>query len=209
MANQSQDPVKVIEARKFDIDSLTTIVPRSFHPVNPYIKQALPDTPLVRKWWAQVFEYERNEPNCHVLVALDPATDKDIGILLLRLMGAHEEGAGVWTNYELSEDHDEVMYSSMVNSMVEHRERTMLGRPHYLIELFGVDHAWKGRSVGTKLLARACEIADRDGYDVFVQSNASAKAFYARLGFNAEGEVMMPGEHQYREYMLVRRKSKE
>lgn len=197
--------ISVSEARQSDLDSLTTIVTRSFHPVNPYIKRALPDTPELRAWWSRIFEDEMREESCHVLVALDSKTNKDIGVLTLRLLAPNDKGAGFWTMYPLTQDHEWEKYRSMVDGMVEARERLMLGRPHYLIELFGVDNAFKGRGVGTKLLARACEIGDEAGHDTFVQSNASARDFYMRLGFSCDGEAVMPGEPKYIEYMMIRR----
>ena len=197
--------ITVTEARQSDLDSLTTIVPRSFHPVNSYIKKALPDTPKLREWWSRIFKDEMKDDNCHVLVAIDSETDKTIGILTLRLLGPDDKGAGFWTNADLTEHHNNEMYRSMVDAMVEARERLMLGRSHYLIELFGADHECKGKGVGTKLLKRACEIADGDGYDVFVQANASAKDFYRKLGFGCVNESVMPGEVEYVEYMMVRR----
>lgn len=81
----------------------------------------------------------------------------------------------------------------------------MLGRPHFLIELFGAEHGWQGKGVGTKLLKRACDIADEKGHDVFVQANGGARGFYERLGFRCEAEVVMPGEAKYMECMMVRR----
>ena len=196
---------EVCEARQSDLPSLTTIVPRSFHPVNAYIKQALPDTPKLRDYWFRIFEDERKDTSCHVLIALDPNTDNEIGILTLRLLGPDEGGAGFWTMYPYTDDHDHEKTKSMVDCMVEARERLMMGRSHYLIELFGADHAYKGRGIGTKLLARACEIADQHGHDIFVQANASARDFYARLSFQCEGEAVMPGEAKYTEYIMVRR----
>ena len=207
MANKI-DEVKVIEARPSDIESLTTIVARSFHPVNPYIKKTLPDTPGMRQWWSRIFTNESNDPSCHVLVALDPATDKDIGILNLRFFEPEDRGVGFWTSYKWVEDIDHDLCKPMIDAMVEFRERIMMGSRHYLIELFGAEQGWKGKGIGTKLLARACEIADGDQCDLFVQANGSAKGFYERLGFRCEGESVMPGEAKYMEYMMVRRYNK-
>ena len=197
--------ITVCEARRSDLSSLSTIVARSFHPVNPYIKQAFPDTPKLREWWSRIFEDEMRNDSCRVLIALDSNTDIIVGILTLRLLGPDDRGAGFWTAYPSTEDHDHEKTTSMIEVMVEARERLMFGRPHYLIELFGADHGHKGRGVGTKLLARACEIADQAGHDVFVQANASAMGFYTRLSFECEGEAVMPGEAKYSEYMMVRR----
>lgn len=93
----------------------------------------------------------------------------------------------------------------MIDGMVEHRERLMLGKPHYLVEMFCADHDYKGKGVGSALLAKACEIADAGSYDVFVQANAGAKSFYEKFGFRVEDEVVMPGEGEYVECMMVRR----
>ena len=205
--HSSDDEVTVIEARPSDIDSLTTIVPRSFHPANPYIKETLPDTARLREWWSRVFSDESKDPTCHVLVAIDPDTDKDIGVLTLRLLGPHDKGVGFWTSpsHLWPPDINHEMCKAMIDSMVENRERLMMGKSHYLIELFGAEHGWKGKGVGTKLLRRACEIADGEGVDVFVQANGSAKGFYERLGFECEGSVVMPGDEGYAEFMMVRR----
>ncbi|KAK4546798.1 hypothetical protein LTR36_001530 [Oleoguttula mirabilis] len=194
----------VIEATLSNVKSLSTIVSRSFHPVNPYIKKVFPDTARMRQWWAQIFTDEIHDSSCKVLTAIDPNDGAAIGALTLRLLGAEDRGSGLWTMYDLTEDHDTMAYQPMVAGMTEHRERTMLGTPHFLIELFGVDDAYKGRQIGKKLLMRACQIADQAGYDTFVQANASARAFYCKLGFVEQGKSVMPGEAEYVEYMLVR-----
>jgi len=196
--------IQVVEASLADVESLTTIVPRSFHPVNPYIKMVLPDTAGMRQWWTKAFVDELLDPNCKVLTAIDHNNGSAIGILTLRLMGAQDRGSGLWTMYDLTEDHDKSAYQPMIAGMTEHRERTMLGTPHFLIELFGVDDAYKGRRIGKQLLSRACEIADKAGYETFVQANASARAFYCKLGFEQRGKSVMPGDAEYVEYMLVR-----
>ena len=197
--------ITVSEAKPSDLESLGTIVERSFNPVNSYIKQCFPSTPTVRNWWSQIFSDLLKDPASHPLVAYANTTDKDIGILTLRLLEPEEKGAGFWTVCNWTSDHDVEMIKPMVDTMVEYRERLMLGRKHFLIELFGAAYAYKGRGVGTKLLAKACEIADGAGLDVFVQSNASARDFYARQGFRVEGEAVMPGGAGYKEYLMVRR----
>lgn len=194
----------VVEASEPDVPSLSTIVPRSFHPVNPYIKKCFPDTPSLRAWWSRIFFDETKDPNCHVLTCIDPDTGTAIGILTLRLIGPDEKGSGFWSMYDVTPDHDENAYRPMIDGMSEHRERLMLGKAHLLIELFGVDDGYKGQRVGQKLLARACEIGDEAGQDIFVQANASARGFYCKQGYEVKAQVSMPGEMEYVEYMLVR-----
>lgn len=80
----------------------------------------------------------------------------------------------------------------------------MTGQPHFVVELFGVDHEMKGFGLGKKLLLKACEIADEAGLSVFVMANASAKGIYQHpeIGFEDRDVKVLPGE--YEEYMLVR-----
>ena len=82
----------------------------------------------------------------------------------------------------------------------------MMGQPHFVVELFGVDHETKGSGLGKKLLLKACEIADEAGLTVFVMANASAKGIYQHpeIGFELRDVKVLPGEMQYEEYMLVR-----
>ena len=197
--------IAVVEARPTDLDSLATIVPRSFHPANPYIEKTLPDTPDVRRWWCNVFALEIEDPTCHLLTAIDSSSDKDIGLLALRLLSSDARDVGFWTMYDWPADFERDMFKAMIDSMTEYREKLMMGKPHYLIELFGADHEWKGFGVGKKLLSRVCEIVDAEGHDVFVQANGSAKSFYEQFGFKCEAEAAMPGEREYVEYMMVRR----
>ena len=82
----------------------------------------------------------------------------------------------------------------------------MMGRPHFVVELLGVDHETKGLGLGKKLLLRACEVADEAGLPVFVMANASAKGIYQHpeIGFELRDVKVLPGEMQYEEYILMR-----
>lgn len=204
---RSKEAILISEAEESDLDSLTTIVPRAFHPVNPYIKRALPDTPSVRAWWKEIFTSEINDRTCHVLVARNPQvnTESIVGVLTLRLMHAEDRGAGFWTLHHPAPDIDQGLFTEMIAGMLEYRTKLITGKPSYLLELFGVDHAWKGHKMGIKLLARAGEIADGSGHDIFVQANAGAKSFYEKLGFVCEAKVPIGEDGSYVEYMLVRR----
>lgn len=79
----------------------------------------------------------------------------------------------------------------------------MFGRPHFCVDHFGVDAEHQGRGLGKVLLGRACEIADREGLDVFVEANEFAESFYLKFGFETERKLEMPGGMT--ECFLVRR----
>ncbi|KAK3052008.1 hypothetical protein LTR09_006962 [Extremus antarcticus] len=207
----------ILPIRDSDIPALTTILARSFHPTNPYIKATLPDTPAVREWWREIFQNCLADTRWHVLVASPAATpsgstdEEAIGVLILRLMQPHELGSGLWTAFPRTREHDAEKYDSMVGAMSKHREAIMRvgdevgARVHYLVELLGVDHSWKGKGIGAALLRRACEVADAEGLEVFVQANGSARAFYEKVGgFGVVAREVMPGGNGYEEFMLVR-----
>lgn len=84
-------PIQIRPAIPSDLPSLTTIVPRAFHPRNAYIKKCHPDTPAVRAWWWKIFAEEIAEPDCYVLVA---AIGDDDGNLL-EGGGGEREGKGM------------------------------------------------------------------------------------------------------------------
>lgn len=126
-------------------------------------------------------------------------------------MQPHELGSGSWSLFPRTGDHDAVKFDAMVDAMSRHREAIMRvgdesgARVHYFVELLGVDHSWKGKGVGAALLRRACEVADAEGLEVFVQANGSARAFYEKVGgFGVVAREVMPGGNGYEEFMLVR-----
>lgn len=88
--SKPKPPIQIRPAIPSDLPSLTTIVPRAFHPRNAYIKKCHPDTPAVRAWWWKIFAEEIAEPDCYVLVAA--IGDDDDGNLLEGGGGGGEGG---------------------------------------------------------------------------------------------------------------------
>lgn len=204
------DPPKMMEAEIVvkqatmdQVDSLSTIVARSFHPVNPYIARCMPDTPMVRQWWRRLFSKSIQDDYCYVFTAVDKSNGEVVGVLNLRFQGPDQKGAGMWTEFDITPDHDAESYRAIIDAMAEAREKHMSGNAHLLLELFGVDHAYKGRKIGHRLLRAACDLATDGGYEIFVQANSSALAFYQRQDFQLRETKIMPGEEAYEEHMLV------
>ena len=202
--------LSITEARPSDIESLSTILARGFHPTNPYIKRCYPDTPAVRQWWARIFTDLLTNPDCHVLTALRTEPNSPsfppyaAGVLILRLLSADERGAGFWTAFPMTPDHDVPACTEMINGMVKAREKMMLGKTHFVIEMFSVESAMQRSGVGSRMMKRACEIADEAGSETFVQANHFARRFYERFGFVCRETKTLPGDEGYVECMLVR-----
>ncbi|EME87105.1 uncharacterized protein MYCFIDRAFT_29868 [Pseudocercospora fijiensis CIRAD86] len=206
-----KDNFKILEATPTHIPSCTTILPRSFHSQNAFVRKCFPDTPLVRTWWTKIFLEEIASDNCHVFIAVDgndtPST-KVLGILCMRLLDADDDSAGFYSLYPFTPDHDAEMFRPAMDAMVEGRRKVFFGtgKRHWLIELLGVDEGYQGMGVGRRLMEKGFEIADFRGEDVFVEANAGAVGMYIKMGFESQGSVVMPGEMRYEEFMLVRRR---
>jgi ribosomal protein S18 acetylase RimI-like enzyme len=110
-----------------DVSSLTTIVPRSFHPTNPYIRALVPDTSTIRQWWLQVFTSELATPETsYLLVAVAATEDKGkpsetLGVLSMQLLNSREPGAGFWSTVPPTSDHNLSAYAEIASSISDAR----------------------------------------------------------------------------------------
>ncbi|KAK2763688.1 hypothetical protein FQN54_009304 [Arachnomyces sp. PD_36] len=200
--------VTISEANEGDLASLSTMMPRAFHPVNSFFLKLFPDTPQMQEWWHKIFLSAYADPSCRLLTAKDENTQdagkRVVGVLFLQLCGGSDDkGAGFWTTHGLTTDHDAELFAVTIAPIIEPRARLMQGRRHYLLQLFGVDHLYQGRGIGKKLLQTACDIADQNGYDIFVEANMRAAPFYMRFQFRLLEEIPLPGE-TYSEGLLLR-----
>lgn len=219
-AQAQRSGFKIIEARLSDVESLTTIMPRAFHPTNDYIKRALPDGQAMRSWWTSVFSDMIRTPTSHLLTAVigsgpnhDPQSTADvpepsgtshaIAVLALSLHDASAPGPGFWSSHPLSSDHNLELCEPMFAAVADGRDEYMPGKTHFIIELFGVEHAYQGGGLGGRLIQEVCRLADDAGHEIFVQANGFARKFYEKHGFVCKGTKIMPGG-KYEECMMVR-----
>ncbi|KAJ6438861.1 NAD(P)-binding protein [Purpureocillium lavendulum] len=175
-----------------DVASLGTLHARAFHPGNAWHRRVLPAS--ISPWWRDKYALDMADPAYRLLKVSSPAApDVVLGLICVRRYAADERGAGRWTRLPPPPGADADAYAAMIRSMIQHRERLMLGRAHLCVDYLAVDAESQGRGFGTRLLARACGIADDQGLDVFVQANEFAEGFYRRFGFRSEQKLQMPG----------------
>lgn len=205
--DEARPEIVLREAEDSDVGSLTTILARSFFPINAYVKAALPDTSLMREWWRKVYREEISSSACHPLIACDASNSEDsvVGVACLRLIDPSQDAVGgFWDRHPWTPDHDQTRWGPPVACMMHYEQKLMhdVGMPYYLLELLAVDHAYKGQSIGRRLVLAACDIADHGGLAIFLQSG-SARDFYLRLnrGFKVQAE---PDWNGYRACVLVR-----
>ena len=70
--------------------------------------------------------------------------------------------------------------------------------PNGQIGRMAVLPAWRRRDVGTRLLARAIDVAERQGLTVFLHAQADAQGFYERNGFVVSGGVFLEAGIEHR-----------
>jgi GNAT superfamily N-acetyltransferase len=176
-----------------DLPSIGTLHARAYHPTREWHRRIFPES--IAPWWENKYAMDIADPNSYVLKISSPDSPTPtpvLGLLSLRKYDANEKGGGRWTSSPPPPEVDKEAYDAMIKSMVEYRERFMLGRVHLCLDHFGVDHEYQGRGMGKMLIAKACEIADREKLDVFVQANEFAESFYHNFGFGTEGRLEMP-----------------
>lgn len=202
--------LSVTPAREADLESLSDLVPRAFHRSNEYFRTTLPNTPLLRQWWAGLIGDAIRDLIYHVLTIIDsnetPGARLAVSLLLLRRIAADGTGENVFHRHPPTADHDHARYAAMLRGSVGGpRERLMSGVSHFSLDLFGVDDQYQGSGLGKALLKTACEIADAQSADIFVQANIYARAFYEKRGFQCVEEILLPGPEKYGEVFLVYR----
>ncbi|KAF2160182.1 hypothetical protein M409DRAFT_29263 [Zasmidium cellare ATCC 36951] len=171
------------DARIEDLESLETIVPRSFFAVNPFMKELLPDTPAIREWWRRIYEDLISNPNSYLPIAIDSTTNAVVGTITLDAVLQGQPAGGALTRYPGTEDRGKG-WDEAIQHFAEHDNEAVGSRNRFLVEIMGVDSAYQGKGIGQRLVADACQYADAKGWPIWLETSA-AKGFYQKqkLGF--------------------------
>jgi ribosomal protein S18 acetylase RimI-like enzyme len=170
-----------------DIESMTTMVPRSYDP-DAFLPQVIPDTPLIREWWAKTYGAALEDPAARILIAVEGT--KTVGIFTMHYLGPDPPAAqsgGVTVAIPLTPDHSPMLKEAF-DGLKEERKELMGDEPHYLIELVGVDAEYQSLGIGRKLTKWACGIADQSDAAIYLQTTA-ARDYYCNkldLGFKQQ-----------------------
>ncbi|KAI1284682.1 acyl-CoA N-acyltransferase [Xylaria sp. FL0933] len=186
---ETTDAVNTIilrEASLGDLDSLETIVPRSFFPVNEFMKMMFPDTPAMRAWWREIFEQYIRNPAFYLPVAIDTTTNVVVGAAPFRGVQQGQPFGGFMAQHPATSDHPAEIWQKAIQTFIENEKSTVGDRDRFLIEILGVDHTYQGRGIGKQLVARLCEIADSKGYPIFLETS-QAREFYLKQENGFEG----------------------
>ncbi|KAH7417785.1 acyl-CoA N-acyltransferase [Cadophora sp. MPI-SDFR-AT-0126] len=185
-----------------DLPSIGTLHARAFHTKSDWHRKVFPLS--ISPWWEAKYALDIPDPTSRLLKISPVSSPHTVtGLLSLRKYTTDERGAGRWSSFPPPPEVDRETYKAMIDAMIEYREKYMFGKEHFCVDHFGVDSAVQGKGLGSILLGRACEIADAEGLDIFVQANEFAESFYQRFGFKTEGTLVMPGG--LTECFLVRR----
>ena len=203
--HQPQYVVK--DATVHDLDEVSSVFPLSFHPTSAYMRQAIPDTPIIRRWWTETNIKALSDPQIRLYEAVDIHTDRIAAICRCRITDesviSAEVDAGLWSQVPLTPDHDHYLCTSFIRFMAEERTAAMRDRRHIMIELLGTIHAYKGQGAGSTLVEAVCQVADSEQIPVFVEANGGVVGFYLKLGFAEVRRAVMPGG-EYVEHVMIR-----
>ena len=186
---QGSDGLEVREASEADIQSLTTIIPRSCAPDALLNQLFPPDSVLIQQWWAEVYRKAAKLASYHILVAVHGYTV--IGVLTLHFWHPEDPistNNGLCTLVPLTDGHvkrkelEEALYNQ-----ASRRERIMQKQPNFMIDLMVVDQEYQNRGIGRRMVECACRIADSKNAAIFLQTT-KAIAFYLNLNMGFESQ---------------------
>ncbi|KAJ8073460.1 hypothetical protein PM082_011736 [Marasmius tenuissimus] len=218
------DTPKIRQAEPTDTKEMSPLFASSFHPVSPYIKRAMPDTPVVEAWWEAIHNYSVTSPDIsiHVVTCADeivalgrwrfssptwdtePIEGSQPDSENSNLAFTSDTSAGTWSLFGFSPDHDEEMCKSLIDFLGVTRKSYMSGRAHVLLELVLCAHEYKGVGAGRMLVEQCVREADERGLEIFVETNGPIVKFYEKFGFEVKERLVMPGGYGYEEIILVR-----
>ena len=206
--------VDVRTSSSADLPGLSTAFFRAFHPGNAYMQRVIPDTDATRQWFRSIFSKMIESPDYRLYTAhlsMPHTESRVVGYIALRYRRPGDgdgDGGGIFENEPLTSDHDPTGCNAMLHPEGMDPD-VLLGdvkqRRHVSVENFGVEKSYAGGGIGTLLLRRACEEADREGLEMVVGANEKASSFYKKVGFEERGRAVMPGEEKYTLCLLVRR----
>jgi hypothetical protein len=200
-------PTQLRQATNADIPRLVDVFFEAFHPVSPYMRQAQPDTMIVRKFWDTTFRQALDDPELTVMVVVDCSVEPHRIIALGRFRLSPPSAsldAGQWSRIPWTEDHDVELCDGFASFLASCRQKMMHGVEHYFIELLATSHLHKQTGAGRLLLEWVCRQADQNHIPIFVETNGDIVSFYEKFDFEVKERLIMPGGHGYEEFIMIR-----
>lgn len=76
----------------------------------------------------------------------------------------------------------------------DHRRKHLMPSPHWYLSAVGVDPARHGEGLGSALVRRGIERAERDGRPIYLETETESNVrFYERLGFEVLEQSVATG----------------
>lgn len=119
----------------------------------------------------------------------------------------------------MAQRREEVMGDKRHYCTSESQIRSFRGRPHSghdhsswrsslmtitVLELIETVGEYKGRGAGSLMMRYGCDMADKDGLEIYVDSSMEGYPMYLKYGFVVKAEEPLPGGFDYIQRHLVR-----
>jgi ribosomal protein S18 acetylase RimI-like enzyme len=206
----------VREAELSDLDELSTLFQRSFHPTSPYMRRTFPDSERMRQWWRAVNEFAILDPDVRLMVVTSARREESIVAYGRWRFYADQRpkpltsdsgptlSAGTWTLMGPPPEGEMELFHGFADFLGEMHHRYMSGKAHYLLELVGTIQEAQGTGAGRALMDALGIEADAKRVEIFVETNNLVVDFYKKLGWMVQEEKAMPGGLGYTEFILLR-----
>lgn len=187
---------------------------RMFHNAfnNPFFTHSFPNLPESKTWWYKASCTALADPSTHSLVVRDLKDPTGSPIAFARWVSPSypnwkpaadfTRAASRWEDFYAG--CDEELLGALFGSFARNRAHWIGERPHYYLELLGVDEKAKSRGAAGLLVQYGCDLADKDHIECYVDASPEALGLYEKFGFVEKAREEMPGGFGYVETYLVR-----
>ncbi|OQD70359.1 hypothetical protein PENDEC_c024G05370 [Penicillium decumbens] len=164
-------------------------------------KTMLPRTEDVRAWVTGHLVGGSGAKNHEVFLKINDAEGKIVAFAKWALPNAGPDPDPIPDSEEVSwpVSSDAELCDRFFGTMERYHHELMGERRHYYLEILGVDPAYQGYGLGSKLLKWGLSRADEEGVEVYLCSSPEGRRVYEKYGF--EGKIpfsLFPGrEHLF------------
>ncbi|CAG7940273.1 unnamed protein product [Penicillium nalgiovense] len=179
--------LEIYPASPTDARELTKVFYGSFH--SNLDTAMFPNTPDVTEWWEK----------CFTTSIMRSIAGETHDVFLKVTEGSEDGGIVAFAKWKLpvpvadrrrkeeqivwppSSDKD--LCDRFFNGMGARHEKWMGERPHYYLDMLGVQDSYQGRGLGSKLLKWGLTRADAEGLEVYLSASPAGKPLYEKNGF--------------------------
>ncbi|KAF2487360.1 acyl-CoA N-acyltransferase [Neohortaea acidophila] len=200
----SGDRFHIRPAKKEDAEAMTGVYYNSEAlDITAMPKTAeVPNTHAIHQWWNDAWRIGLDNPTDRTFVVEDTQNDNKI-VGFSRWMVPQQDGNLERKWPEVKDDEwDMEVAGAFFGGMEENRHELMGTKPHWMLEMLGVDQECQGQGIAARLIKWGTDQADAAGLESYLDASEKGLPYYKkRHGFGArEKAVEIPKKEPYGKY---------